>query len=149
MISLNQVSKFFGNKAAVDNLSMDIADGEHLVLLGASGSGKTTLLRTINRLIEPTQGTIFINGKNISAQPAHLLRRNIGYVLQANSLFPHYTVEENISVIPNLLKWDRTKTKNRVAELLEKMQLPDNYRTHFPNQLSGGEAQRVNLARAL
>lgn len=149
MISLNQVSKVFGAKAVVDNMSMNIAEGEHMVLLGASGSGKTTLLRMINRLIEPTQGSIAIKGKNISVGPAHLLRRDIGYVLQANSLFPHYTVEENIAVIPGLLKWDRSKIKARVGELMEKIRLPDNYRPRYPRELSGGEAQRVNLARAL
>ncbi|AEW00477.1 glycine/betaine ABC transporter ATP-binding protein [Niastella koreensis] len=149
MISIQQVSKLYGTKAAVDQVSMEIASGEHLALLGASGSGKTTLLRMINRLIEPTGGTISIGGKDITTQPAHLLRRDIGYVIQASSLFPHYTVEENISVIPNLLKWDRSKTTARVTELLAKVQLPDAYRTRYPHQLSGGEAQRVNLARAL
>jgi len=149
MISIQQVSKLYGTKAAVDQISMEIAAGEHLALLGTSGSGKTTLLRMINRLIEPTNGTITISGKDITTQPAHLLRREIGYVLQASSLFPHYTVEENISVIPDLLKWDRSKTQARVTELLGKVHLPDAYRTRYPHQLSGGEAQRVNLARAL
>jgi osmoprotectant transport system ATP-binding protein len=149
MISIQQVSKLYGPKAAVDQLSMDIAAGEHLALLGPSGSGKTTLLRMINRLIEPTSGSITINGKEITTQPAHLLRRDIGYVLQASSLFPHYTVEENIGVIPNLLKWDPSKIRTRVTELLAKMHLPAAYRTKYPSQLSGGEAQRVNLARAL
>ena len=149
MISIQQVSKLYGPKAAVDQVSMDIAAGEHLALVGASGSGKTTLLRMINRLIEPTTGTITIGGKDITTQPAHLLRRDIGYVLQASSLFPHYTVEENISVIPNLLKWDRQKTKARVTELLAKVHLPNAYGARYPAQLSGGEAQRVNLARAL
>lgn len=149
MISIQQVSKLYGPKAAVDEVSMEVAAGEHLSLLGASGSGKTTLLRMINRLIEPTGGKITIGGKDITAQPAHLLRRDIGYVLQASSLFPHYTVEDNISVIPNLLKWDRSKTRARVTELLAKVHLPDSYRTRYPSQLSGGEAQRVNLARAL
>jgi osmoprotectant transport system ATP-binding protein len=149
MISINGVSKYFGAKAAVNELSVEVGEGEHMALLGASGSGKTTLLRTINRLIDPTHGTIYIDGRDISTLPAHLLRRNIGFVLQANSLFPHFTVEENISVIPDLLKWDRSKTRNRVTELLEKMQLPDHYRARFPRELSGGEAQRVNLARAL
>jgi len=149
MINIQQVSKLYGPKAAVDQLSMEVAAGEHLVLLGASGSGKTTLLRMINRLIEPTVGTITIGGKDITSQPAHLLRREIGYVLQASSLFPHYTVEENIGVIPNLLKWDRLKTQARVKELLAKVHLPDAYKSRYPHQLSGGEAQRVNLARAL
>ena len=149
MISIQQVSKLYGPKAAVDQVSMDIAAGEHLALLGASGSGKTTLLRMINRLIEPSAGVITINEKDITTQPAHLLRRDIGYVLQASSLFPHYTVEENISVIPTLLKWERSRTQARVKELLAKVHLPDTYRTRDPYELSGGEAQRVNLARAL
>ncbi|OQP40743.1 glycine/betaine ABC transporter ATP-binding protein [Niastella yeongjuensis] len=149
MISIQQVTKMYGPKFAVDQLSMEIAQGEHLALLGASGSGKTTLLRMINRLIEPTCGTITINGEDLTTQPAHLLRRDIGFVLQANSLFPHYTVEENISVVPNLLKWDQQKTQARVTELLDKVHLPAAYRNRYPHQLSGGEGQRVNLARAL
>jgi osmoprotectant transport system ATP-binding protein len=149
MISIRQASKTFGNNIAVDNFSLDIAEGEHVMLLGPSGSGKTTLLRMINGLITPSSGKIFINGRNIAEQPGNQLRRQIGYVLQRNSLFPHYTVEENIGIVPDLLKWDKQAIHTRAVELAKKLHLPEEYLSRSPLALSGGEAQRVNLARAL
>jgi osmoprotectant transport system ATP-binding protein len=149
MISVRQVNKSFGANPAIENVSLDITQGEHVVLLGPSGSGKTTLLRMINGLVAPSSGSILINGQDIGGQPQDELRRQIGYVLQRNSLFPHYTVEENISVVPNLLKWNKRAIAQRVRELMDKLHLPEKYLTRTPAQLSGGEAQRVNIARAL
>src|SRR5471030_399108 len=103
----------------------------------------------LNRLIEPTHGKIFINNKNILEQQPEILRRGIGYVLQNNGLFPHYTVGENIAIVPQLLKWDKKRTDHRVAELMEKLHLSKEYLNVYPNELSGGQQQRVGLARAL
>lgn len=149
MIKVEHLVKTFGATKAVNDISFEVNEGENMVLLGTSGCGKTTTLKMLNRLIEPDGGTIFINGKNILGQPAELLRRGIGYVLQNNGLFPHYTVAENIAVVLNLLKWDKTKTQKRVEELLEKLHLDKNYLNAYPNELSGGQQQRIGLARAL
>lgn len=149
MIKVDHLSKSFGKVKAVDHISFEVAEGENLILLGTSGCGKTTTLKMINRLIEPTGGKVFINGDNIMDQPPELLRRGIGYVLQNNGLFPHYTVAENIAIVPQLLKWDAKKTEHRVSELLEKLHLDKSYLKAYPNELSGGQQQRVGLARAL
>lgn len=149
MISIRHVTKSFGNKAAIDDFSLDIAAGEHVVLLGPSGSGKTTLLRMINGLVKPSSGAVLINGRDIAEQPGNELRRQIGYVLQHNSLFPHYTVEENIGLVPALLQWSDQAIRQRTKELMNKLGLPLKYLSKSPVELSGGEAQRVNLARAL
>ncbi|WP_114939416.1 ABC transporter ATP-binding protein [Mucilaginibacter endophyticus] len=149
MIKVDNVSKHFGGVKAVDGVSFDVADQENLILLGTSGCGKTTTLKMINRLIEPTSGAIYIDGKNIIEQPPETLRRGIGYVLQNNGLFPHYTVAQNIAVVPNLLKWDKPKTEKRTAELMEKLHLDASYLDVYPNELSGGQQQRIGLARAL
>ncbi|HVI49072.1 MAG TPA: ATP-binding cassette domain-containing protein [Chitinophaga sp.] len=151
MITLSHVSKsFLHNKKAVDDISFEVQQGETLVLLGTSGCGKTTTLRMINRLISPDNGNILINGKNINDQKPEGLRKNIGYVLQNNGLFPHYTVIENISTVPRLLGWDKKRMHTRALALMEKLHLPaDTYATAYPAQLSGGQQQRVGLARAL
>ena len=149
MIKVHQLSKVFDKVKAVDGISFEVPEGENLVLLGTSGCGKTTTLKMINRLIEPSGGQIFIDGKNIMDQPPEELRRGLGYVLQNNGLFPHYTVAENIAVVPQLLKWDKAKTDKRIHELLEKLHLSKDYLNKYPNQLSGGQQQRVGLARAL
>lgn len=148
-ISVANVSKFFGSAAAVTGISFEVKEGENFILLGTSGCGKTTTLRMINRLIPVSSGTIAVNGKNIADQLPETLRRGMGYVLQHNSLFPHYTVAENIAIVPRLLKWNKSKAQTRTVELLEKLHLPAQYLSKYPQQLSGGEAQRVNLARAL
>src|SRR3954463_13000613 len=124
MIQVQQLTKTYGNTVAVSDVSFTVNEGQTLVLLGTSGSGKTTTLRMINRLIEPTSGDIIINGKNILSQPPEILRRSIGYVLQGYGLFPHYTVAENIAIVPRLLKWSDEKIKKRTDELLHKLQLP-------------------------
>jgi osmoprotectant transport system ATP-binding protein len=149
MISVRSLTKHFGKVKAVDDISFEVAKQETLILLGTSGCGKTTTLKMLNRLIEPTSGNIFIHQQNILQQKPESLRLGIGYVLQNNGLFPHYTVEENISIVPQLLKWDKKRTAQRIHELLEKLHLSKSQLQVYPNQLSGGQQQRVGLARAL
>jgi len=149
MIKAEHVAKHFGQTKAVDGISFEVSEHENLVLLGTSGCGKTTTLKMINRLIEPSSGRVFIGGKNITEQSPESLRLGIGYVLQNNGLFPHYTVAENIAIVPRLLKWDHGRIKKRTSELLEKLHLSDQYLNVYPNELSGGQQQRVGLARAL
>lgn len=150
MIKVSHISKNFGaGKNAVNDISFEVQQGETLVLLGTSGCGKTTTLRMINRLLTPDQGDIFINEKNIQTATPENLRRNIGYVLQNTGLFPHYTVLENIGVVPQLLNWDKTRIHKRALSLMEKLRLTDSYANAYPQQLSGGQQQRVGLARAL
>jgi len=149
MISLQHVTKKFGSRTAVDNISFEVATGETCVLLGTSGCGKTTTLRMINRLTDSSAGNILVNGKNVKEIAAEKLRRNMGYVLQHNGLFPHYTISENIAVVPRLLKWPEKKIANRIDELLDKVHLPENILSLYPDQLSGGQQQRIGLARAL
>jgi osmoprotectant transport system ATP-binding protein len=149
MIELKNISKTFGNTQAVKNISFSVKKGETLVLLGTSGCGKTTTLKMINRLIEPDFGDLFINGEKIKTIQEEKLRLGIGYVLQNHGLFPHFTIAQNIAIVPKLLKWDNDKISKRTDELLEKLHLPSNLKEKYPNQLSGGQQQRVGLARAL
>jgi len=149
MISIEGVSKSFGSNKAVDSVSFEAHDKEILVVLGTSGCGKTTTLKMINRLIEPDSGNIFIDGKNIRDQKPEDLRKNIGFVMQHAGLFPHYTVAQNIAIVPNLLKWDQQKTEKRTLELLEKLHLTPDILKVFPHELSGGQQQRIGVARAL
>lgn len=149
MVTFKNVVKEFGLTRAVNGVSFEIEKGKNTVLLGTSGCGKTTTLRMINRLTDPTSGTITLEGKNIMEISPVELRRHIGYVLQNHGLFPHYTIGENIAVVPELLKWPRKKIKNRIHELMEQVALPHHYESLYPNQLSGGQQQRVGIARAL
>jgi osmoprotectant transport system ATP-binding protein len=152
MIRLIHVSKSFdgGCSYAVKDLSFQINDGETLVLLGSSGCGKTTTLKMINRLIEPTEGIIEVNGKSVMEQAPVALRRQIGYVFQGIGLFPHMTIEKNVGLVPSLMGWHPQKIKERVLGLLELVDLsPEDYAKRFPDELSGGQQQRVGLARAL
>jgi osmoprotectant transport system ATP-binding protein len=149
MITVDRVVKFFGDTKAVDTISFEVKEGENVVLLGTSGCGKTTTLRMINRLTEATSGKIYVAGKNIKDVLPEELRKNIGYVLQNNGLFPHYTIAENIAIVPELIKWPKQKIVKRTSELLEQLHLPQNYLSLYPQQLSGGQQQRVGLARAL
>jgi osmoprotectant transport system ATP-binding protein len=149
MIKVEQLSKHFGAIKAVDDISFDVQAQETLILLGTSGCGKTTTLKMINRLIEPTSGNVLIEGRNIYDQSPEILRRGMGYVLQNNGLFPHYTVAENIAIVPQLLKWDSRRIEKRIAELIEKLHLSKDQLKVYPNELSGGQQQRVGLARAL
>ncbi len=149
MIVAEHLSKHFNQTVAVDDISFDVKEGETLVLLGTSGCGKTTTLKMINRLTELSGGRISVNGKDILEQNPNQLRRGIGYVLQNNGLFPHYSVAENMAVVPKLLKWNQQKINDRTNVLLEKLHLSENYLHLYPNELSGGQQQRVGLARAL
>ncbi len=151
-IDYQDVSKTFkGNaKPSVDHVSAKITEGEFVTILGSSGCGKTTLLKMTNRLYEPSEGKVVLFGEDISTVDETVVRRRMGYVIQQVGLFPHMTVEENISVIPRLLKWDKTKIRDRVEELLRLVDLdPGVYRKRYPKQLSGGQQQRIGLARAL
>lgn len=149
-IRFRNVSRYYGDQAAVRDLSLTICEGELVVLLGPSGCGKTTTLRMINRLISPSSGTIEVNGRDIAEQNPQELRRGIGYVIQATGLFPHLTVRQNIEVVPRLLGWDRARRLERARELLGLVGLePGEYLERFPRDLSGGQQQRVGVARAL
>lgn len=151
-IKLSDVTKRYPGqrKPAVDELSLTIPAGEIVMFIGPSGCGKTTSLKMINRLIEPTSGTITINGEDITRADPDQLRRQIGYVIQGGSLFPHLTVAQNVAMVPGLLKWDRGRTTKRVDELLDMVGLdPSAYRNRYPRELSGGQQQRVGVARGL
>jgi osmoprotectant transport system ATP-binding protein len=151
MIRLEDVRKQYPNgTVAVHDLSLDIPDGEIVVLIGPSGCGKTTILRMINRLIEPTRGRIFLDDEDVTHVDPVQLRRRIGYVIQHVGLFPHQTIAHNVGTVPRLLGWDHARTERRVDELLTLVGLdPEEYRNRYPNQLSGGQQQRVGVARAL
>lgn len=149
MIRVRDLTKQYGDKNAVDGVSFDVAAGETLVLLGTSGCGKTTTLKMLNRLVEPTAGSIAIDGRDIGERPLHELRRDIGYVIQDTGLLPHYTIGENIATVPRLLGWDANRIRQRTRELLTMLRLPDSYLNRYPDELSGGQRQRVGLARAL
>jgi osmoprotectant transport system ATP-binding protein len=137
-------------RAAVDDVTLEIPAGEIVMLVGPSGCGKTTTMKMINRLIEPTSGRILIGEEDVTHKNADELRRRIGYVIQGAGLFPHYTVGDNIGLVPRLLKWDRSRTRKRVDELLDMVGLdPGQFRDRYPRQLSGGQQQRVGVARAL
>ena len=150
MIELDGVSKSFGDEVAVDGISLTIPDGSLCVLVGTSGCGKSTTLRMINRLIEHSAGEIRIDGHQIRSFNEETLRRRIGYAIQNTGLFPHWTVARNIGVVPRLLKWDRAAIERRVEMLMELLGLDvDEFAEKYPHQLSGGQAQRVGVARAL
>ncbi|MEJ7560318.1 MAG: ABC transporter ATP-binding protein [Pedobacter sp.] len=149
MITVSGVSKSYGNTKAVSDITFTVLEGENLVLLGTSGCGKTTTLKMINRLIEPDSGSIILDGVDISKGKPEELRRKIGYVMQNVGLFPHFTIAENIAVVPRLLHWAAKKTTQRTVELIAKFQLPESSLHQFPHELSGGQQQRVGLIRAL
>lgn len=151
-IRFDEVSlKFPGAvRPAVDRCSVTIESSKLVVILGPSGCGKTTLLKMVNRLYEPTAGTIYLDRTNVRQIPTTELRLQIGYVIQQSGLFPHMTVAQNIAVVPKLLGWERPRIQQRIDELLALVQLPpQEYRHRYPAQLSGGQQQRVGLARAL
>ncbi|MEU1468713.1 betaine/proline/choline family ABC transporter ATP-binding protein [Streptomyces sp. NPDC005761] len=151
MIRFEHVTKRYADgTTAVDDLSFEVAEGELVTLVGPSGCGKTTTMKMVNRLIEPTEGRIFLDGDDVSAIDPVQLRRRIGYVIQQVGLFPHRTVLENTATVPHLLGWKRGKGLARAAELLDLVGLdPSVYGDRYPEQLSGGQRQRVGVARAL
>lgn len=150
MIRLQNVRKSYGPKLILDTLNLEIKRGEFVVLIGPSGCGKTTTLKMINRLIEPSAGQIFIDGKDVTKQNAVQLRRTIGYVIQQIGLFPNMTVEQNIAVVPKLLKYPKEKWQEIVRELLELVDMPYEENAHkYPSELSGGQQQRIGVLRAL
>ena len=152
MIELDRISKRFPNskKPAVNDVTLTIQEGETCVFVGPSGCGKTTIMRMINRLVEPTSGTIRIDGRDIMAEDQDQLRRSIGYVIQQIGLLPHRTVSDNVALVPRLLKWTEEKTRKRVLDLLALVGLdPEEAGGKYPHQLSGGQMQRVGVARAM
>ncbi len=152
MIRLERLTKRFPGQRepAVEALSMDIPEGEIVILVGPSGCGKTTTMKMINRLIEPTAGRIFLQGEDVTRTDPDRLRRRMGYVIQQIGLFPHLTIAANIATVPRLLGWDGRRVRARVDELLELVGMdPSEYRHRYPKELSGGQRQRVGVARAL
>ncbi|WP_168582483.1 ABC transporter ATP-binding protein [Gephyromycinifex aptenodytis] len=150
MIRFDHVSKVYpGGALAVDDLTLEVPEGGITVLVGPSGCGKTTSLRMVNRMIEPTSGSLFVGGKDVSTLDPAELRRGVGYVIQHGGLFPHHSVERNVMTVPLLMGWDRAKAAARARELLEVVGLAPELGRRYPGQLSGGQQQRVGVARAL
>ena len=151
MIRLEHVSKTFGGaeRPAVRDLSFEVKRGTIMTLVGPSGCGKTTTLKMINRIIEPTSGTIWVDGVEATATEPYLLRRSIGYVIQQIGLFPHRTIRQNIGTVPDLLSWDEGRTDDRINELIELVGMDRTLLDRYPSELSGGQQQRVGVARAL
>ncbi len=151
MIELRDVSKSFpgADTPAVGSLNLAIDEGEIVVLVGPSGCGKTTTLRMINRLIEPTAGTITVGGRDVASMPIHELRRSVGYVIQQIGLFPHRTIAQNIATVPSLLGWSKADIAARVDEVADQIAIDRAMLNRYPSELSGGQRQRVGVARAL
>jgi osmoprotectant transport system ATP-binding protein len=150
VILLQGLAKRYDAVLALDGVSLEVARGECLFLVGASGCGKTTLLKTVNRLVEPDAGSVLVAGRDVREIAPHELRRRIGYAFQQVGLFPHLSVAENVGITPALLGWEPARIAARVDALLERVELePGVFRARWPHELSGGQAQRVGLARAL
>ncbi|WP_040985390.1 ABC transporter ATP-binding protein [Oceanobacillus jeddahense] len=151
MITFSDITKTYPDgTTAVEQFNLTVEKGEFMTLIGPSGCGKTTTMKMINRLIDPSEGTIYIDGKPVSDYSIHELRWNIGYVLQQIALFPHMTVQENIQVVPELLKWKKGKTEKRADELLDMVGMdPSIFKKRYPSELSGGQQQRIGVIRAL
>jgi osmoprotectant transport system ATP-binding protein len=151
IIKFNKVTKVYGDgTVAIENISFDVERGTTTVFVGPSGCGKTTTLELVNRLIDPTEGSILFDGENIQRLDKIELRRSLGYVIQEVGLFGHMTVAENVGIVPKLLDWDQERIDRRVDELLNTVEMPaETYRNQFPGELSGGQRQRIGVARAL
>ena len=149
-IEFRNIKKLYGEKEIIHDFNLTVDQGEFVTVIGSSGCGKTTILKMINGLVKPTEGEIFLNGENISDKDIIELRRNIGYAIQGSVLFPHMTVEQNISYVPNLLnKKNRKKTKEAVGKWMGIVGLDEEMKGRYPQELSGGQQQRVGIARAL
>lgn len=154
MIRLDDLTKVFdtpkGAVVAADHISLEVPAGEICILIGPSGCGKTTTLKMINRIVKPTSGKVLIDGEDTTGLDTQTLRRNIGYVIQQIGLFPNMTIEENITIVPKLLGWDKTKYKERAREMMRMIAMePDAFLKRYPSELSGGQQQRIGVARAL
>ncbi len=151
MIRLENLTKVFPGteEPAVDDLSLDVYEGEIVVFVGPSGCGKTTTMKMINRIIEPTDGKIILEGDDVTNADPDQLRRRIGYVIQQTGLFPHMTIADNIATVPRLLDWDKERISERVDELMDTVGLDSSMRDRYPKELSGGQQQRVGVARAM
>lgn len=149
-IEFKNIKKVYGNKVVLERFNFSVAKGEFVTIIGSSGCGKTTVLKMINGLIESTSGDIFVDGSNILDKNLTELRRNIGYAIQGSVLFPHMTVEQNISYVPNLInKKNKEKTKLAVSKWMKLVGLDEELKERYPSELSGGQQQRVGIARAL
>lgn len=149
-IEFKNIQKAYDDKVVIEGLNLSIEKGEFVTIIGSSGCGKTTVLKMVNGLILPTSGDIFVDGENIRNKNQTKLRRNIGYAIQGSVLFPHMTVEQNISYVPNLLnKRDKEKTKKAVSKWMKIVGLSEDLKHRYPSELSGGQQQRVGIARAL
>lgn len=149
IIEFKNIKKIYGDNVAVDTANLSVEAGEFICFIGTSGSGKTTLMRMINRMLKPSEGQIYFDGKDISTiNPIHL-RRKIGYVIQSIGLMPHMTIYENITLVPKLLKWPEDKKKAKAKELIKLVELPEEFLDRYPSELSGGQQQRIGVIRAL
>lgn len=149
IIEFKDIKKVYGDNVAVDTANLSVEAGEFICFIGTSGSGKTTLMRMINRMLKPSEGHIYFEGKDISTiNPIHL-RRKIGYVIQNIGLMPHMTIYENITLVPKLLKWPEDKKKAKAKELIKLVELPEDFLDRYPSELSGGQQQRIGVIRAL
>ena len=150
VIEFRHIRKTYGDKVVLDDFNLAVEKGEFVTIIGSSGCGKTTALKMVNGLLAPDAGDVLVNGENIRDKDQTKLRRNIGYAIQGSVLFPHMTVEQNISYVPNLLnKKDKKKTKEAVDKWMKIVGLDKELREHYPSELSGGQQQRVGIARAL
>lgn len=150
VIQLDRIAYQIGELSIIDSLDLEVYPSEILVLLGESGCGKTTTLKLINRLIEPTSGNVIVEGRATADWDEIELRRHIGYVLQDGGLFPHFTIRQNVGIVPKLLNWDTERINDRVGEVLDLVNMPPaKFADRYPHELSGGQRQRVGVARAL
>ncbi|WP_084254322.1 betaine/proline/choline family ABC transporter ATP-binding protein [Pediococcus parvulus] len=146
---MKHLSKIYGGNKAVDDFNLDVKKGEFICFIGTSGSGKTTTMRMINRMLNPTEGSIKLNGEDVLKADPVKLRRKIGYVIQNIGLMPHMTIRDNITIVPKLLKWSEEKRNERAKEMIKMVELPEEFLDRYPSELSGGQQQRIGVVRAL
>lgn len=150
MVRFENVKKAYNDVTVIEDLNLHIKEGQLVVLIGPSGCGKTTTLKMINRIIEPTSGSIYIDGEDITKVNPVMLRRKIGYVIQQIGLFPNMTIAQNVEIVPKLLGWPADKRRKRTEELLHMVDMsPEQYADRYPSELSGGQQQRIGVLRAL